>query len=112
MPDPAISLFDENGCTVVKVEGNARVEMAALLKDKLALAQLAHDVAIDWSEAEHVDASVLQVLLALRKLLAEHSLALMVDKDNAKVRSYLKLSGLSDYFPLRVQPNHAEVHDA
>jgi anti-anti-sigma regulatory factor len=110
--EPAISLFDEEDCTLVKLEGSARVELAAALKEKLALAQLVHDVAIDWSEAEHVDASVLQVFLALRKFLGEHGLALLVDKDNVKVRSYLKLSGLSEYFPLRAQPNPAENRDA
>ncbi len=107
MPHPGFSLFDEDGRTVVKIEGNARVETAMLLKQSLAQTQTAHEVAIDWGEAEHVDASVLQVLLAFRKSLAERGSAFMVDRDNLKVREYLKLSGLSEYFPVRDRPPQA-----
>ena len=85
----------------LEIEGSARVEMAVLLKQKLEETKIAHEVAIDWEGAEHVDACVLQVLLALRQSLAERGVALMVEKDNAKVRGYLKLSGLSEYFPVR-----------
>jgi len=89
---------------MVKLEGSARVETAVRLKQELAQAQIAHEVAIDWGEAEHVDACVLQVLLALGKLLAERGSSLIVDRDNPKVRQYLKLSGLSEYFPVRDHP--------
>jgi anti-anti-sigma factor len=97
-------LFDEDGHTVVRIEGNARVETAVLLKQSLVQTQMAHAVAIDWGKAEHVDACVLQVLLALRQLLAKRGLPWMVDRDNPKVREYLKLSGLSEYFPVGEQP--------
>ena len=62
-------------------------------------ARLVHAVAIEWDQAEHVDACVLQVLLAIRKLLKDRGLPLTVTKDNPKVREYLKWSGLSEYFP-------------
>ncbi len=92
-------VIDKNDCIIVRLDGNARVETATLLKESLAQAQMTHNVAVEWDQAEHVDACVLQVLLALRKLLSERGLSLTVGKDNAKVRKYLKLSGLSEYFP-------------
>ena len=101
MAEPGISLFDEDGRMTLKIEGNARVETAVFLQQNLAQARITHGVAVDWGEAEHVDACVLQVLLALRKLLAERGLPFMVDKDNAKVRGYLRLSGLSECFPVQ-----------
>ncbi|MGA9416180.1 MAG: cache domain-containing protein [Terriglobales bacterium] len=36
----------------------------------------------------------------------------MVDKDNLKVREYLKLSGLSEYFPVRDRPPHESQSDS
>jgi anti-anti-sigma factor len=101
MAQPGLSLFDDEGHTTVKIEGSARVEMAVLLKQELTRAQIAHEVAIDWGEAEHVDACVLQILLAFGKLLAERGSSLIVERDNPKVRQYLELSGLSEYFPVR-----------
>jgi anti-anti-sigma factor len=112
MAESGFSVFEEENCVIVKIEGSARVESAALLRQRLAQTQIAHEVAIDWSEAEHVDASVLQVLLALRKLLADRRLPLVVDQDNSKVRGYLKLSGLSEYFPVRELPPHTSAESA
>jgi anti-anti-sigma factor len=101
MAQPGFSLFEQDNCAMVKIEGNARVETAVLLKQELSRMQIDHEVAIDWSDAEHVDACVLQVLLAFRKSLAKRGFSLMVDKDNPKVRNYLKLSGLAQFFPVR-----------
>jgi len=115
MAESGLFVSDDEGRMMVKIEGSARVEMAVLLKQKLEETQIAHDVAIDWEGAEHVDACVLQVLLALRQSLAERGMSLMVEKDNAKVRGYLKLSGLSEYFPVRDHASQAvpsEVSDA
>ncbi len=47
MAEPAVSLFDEEGCTMVKLEGSVRVELAALLREQLTLAQPVREVAID-----------------------------------------------------------------
>jgi anti-anti-sigma factor len=112
MAEPGISLLDEEGRTILKIEGSARVETAVLLKQKLAEVEIDHDVTLDWAEAEHVDASVLQVLLALRKSLAEDGLELVVNNDNPRVRVYLKLSGLSEYFPVREQVSQAPPNEA
>src|SRR5580658_1627121 len=104
MAQPSVSLIDEENRMVVKIEGNARVEAAVLLKQGLMQSKLAHEVAIDWGDAEHVDACVLQILLALRQAVTERGLTFLVDIDNSHVRQYLKLSGLSEYFPVRSQP--------
>lgn len=89
----------------VKLAGSAGVETAVLLKQQLMQTHIANEVVIDWGEVEHVEASVLQVLLALGKLLTARGLTLTVDKDNAKVRRFLKLSGMSEYFPVRDDPH-------
>jgi anti-anti-sigma factor len=101
MADSGFVLLDKQDRMIVRLEGAARVETASLIKQELAQASITHNVAIDWGGAEHVDASVLQVLLALRKLVVERGLSFMVDKDDARVRGYLKLSGLSEYFLVR-----------
>lgn len=98
--------MEEDDCMVIRLERRARVETAVLLKQRLSQA-VARDVAIDWAEAEHVDACVLQVLLALRNLLQERGLSFVVHRDNTKVRDYLKLSGLADYFPVRERTRNA-----
>jgi anti-anti-sigma regulatory factor len=108
MAQSGISLFAEGNLTMLKIEGNARVETAALLKLRLTQTQIERDMAIDWGEAEHVDACVLQVLLALHRALAAEGLSLTVKKDNLKVRQYLHLSGLSEYFPVRRDPRSSE----
>jgi anti-anti-sigma factor len=102
MPESGVSVLENDDCVVVRFEGRARVETAVHLKQRLSQA-VARDVAIDWAEAEHVDACVLQVMLALRKLLLERGRSFGVRRDNAKVRDYLKMSGLADYFPVRNQ---------
>ena len=101
MEQSGVLLLDEDGRMRVRLEGSARVETAVLLQQKLMQTQIANDVVIDWAEVEHVDACVLQVLLALGKLLTARGLTLVVEKDNAKVRRFLKLSGMSEYFPVR-----------
>jgi len=99
---PALVLIPDQGhATVLRLEGHARVETATRLRETLAQAPLAQPVAIEWDQAEHVDACVLQVLLALRKLLMDRGLSFAVGKDNAKVRAYLNWSGLSEYFPVQ-----------
>jgi hypothetical protein len=42
-------------------------------------------------------------LLAPRQAVTERDLPFLVNIDNQKVRQYLKLSGLSEYFPTRAE---------
>jgi anti-anti-sigma regulatory factor len=71
MEVPGVSQFDEEGRTIVKIVGSAQVETAMLLQQNLAQTQINRAVAIDCGVPEHVAGSVLKVLLALRKLLAD-----------------------------------------
>jgi anti-anti-sigma regulatory factor len=105
MEQPGISLFEDKGRVIVKIEGFARVDTAVFLKENLAQMQITHGVGIDWCAAEHIDACVLQVLLSVRRSLTERGLSFIVDQDNSKVRWYLKLSGMSEYFPVRNDPH-------
>ena len=103
--DPQVSLLEQDDLLSLKLRGDARVEAAALLLQQAAQADLQKDVAVDWEEAEHVETSVFQVLLAIQKRLTQHGRSLIVEKDNPHVRDCLQLAGLSDSFP--VQPAQA-----
>jgi anti-anti-sigma regulatory factor len=78
----------------------ARGEAAVELQQRLISATVHTDVAIDWEQTEHVDASVLQVLLALRQRLSGQGHSLTIARDNLQLREYLLVSGLSECFPL------------
>ena len=108
MPNSEV-VIDQEGCTLIRLVGHARMETAVLLHESLAKAPFAHSVMIEWEEAEHVDACVLQVLLAVRKALSARGLALTVRKDNPKVREYLNLSGLAEYFPAQPQSSESST---
>ena len=95
---------------LVKLRGNVRVDSASSLQQRLLETLGTKDLAVDWEQAEHVDASALQVLLACAKTLKQRTGALRVEKDNPHVRQYLELAGLSDYFPLRQLPPAAEAN--
>ncbi len=76
------------------------VSAAALLRTTaLRLAEAGRDVAIDWSQAEHISAGALQVLLALGAAMAGKGKAVRVAADNPDVRGFLELAGLSARFP-------------
>jgi len=57
-------------------------------------------VALDWGAARHVCASAAQVLLALQAALSTRGRTLEVVRDNADVRRFLELAGLSLHFRL------------
>ena len=60
-------------------------------------------VGVDWADAGHVCAGAIQVLLALRIGLAARGQACQVVRDNPGVRRFLRISGLSEHFPLGEQ---------
>ena len=62
------------------------------------------EVSVDWSEARHICAGALQVLLALGTALGAHGRMLSVAGDNPGVRHTLELAGLSQLFPVRPGP--------
>jgi len=100
-------VIDEEDGTLIRLMGHARVETAVRIHEALAKVPFAHPVTVEWEEAEHVDGCVLQLLLAVQKILKERGLSLTVRKDNPKVREYLNLAGLSEYFP--AQPESGEA---
>ncbi len=94
MEDLPISIVERDDLCCLCFTGSARVEVATRLQGKLQMAPADENLFIDWVNAEHVDASVMQVLLAYRISLKEHGASLFAEKDNPRVREYLMLSGL------------------
>lgn len=85
--------------------GAINLDAAARLREVvLAAANPAKDVLIDWSEAGHVGAGALQLLIALRAALAAGGHGLAVGRDNSGVRRTLELTGLSGLFPVQETP--------
>ena len=97
-----VELRPSASCDLLMLAGAISLDAARQLSDA-ALQALAggREVAVDWSEARHVSAGALQVLLALRTALDARGLALPVAGDNPGVRRTLELAGLSPLFPVR-----------
>jgi anti-anti-sigma factor len=94
-----VRLVEQEAHHVVELGGMVCLDAAATLRNEASRLLVGQkDVAIDWSGAEHVDASALQVLLALERSLASSGRRLFVRADNATVRRYLELAGLGGYF--------------
>jgi anti-anti-sigma factor len=111
--ESSVSVDERESVVRVKLTGKVRVDAAALLKEKLAGVEKSKDVVLDWQEAEHVDASVLQVLLALKGLIEATGLSVMVERDNPHVREYLRLAGLAEHFqPLPIHSAEQETDRA
>ena len=104
MENETYSLNERQGTMIVKLAAKARVDAAIMLHHQLLQGNLQQHVAVDWSEADHVDASVLQVLLGLQRSLSERGFSLTVALDNERVREYLQYSGLSECFPVKPLP--------
>ena len=104
-----ISVTARGKNVVVTLHGNVRVDAASLLQRSLLEAGGQKNLAINWEQAEHVDACALQVLLAYAKTLKHSECSLHVEKDNPHVRQYLELAGLTDHFPLRQLPTTTEA---
>jgi anti-anti-sigma factor len=100
MDQAGVSVSERDGCMTIRLEGQGGMDAARSLQQLLAV-PAAQNVAIDWESADHVHAGVLQVLLSTRSSLAENGLSLAVVRDNPRVREYLQLSGLGQYFPVR-----------
>ena len=80
--------------------GQIGSDVAAQLRDKAErLAASARDVDVDWRDAETLNASCLQVLVALGVLLSVRGRTLRVTADNPDVRRLVDLAGLSACFP-------------
>ena len=99
MDESSLSVLERGDAVYVKLSGNAQVDTATALKNELAGRKPVKDVAVDWESAEHVSASVLQVLFSCAKSLRQGGRRLWIEKDNPQVREYLRLAGLAGHFP-------------
>jgi len=102
MEQPTVSLADRDGTAVVTVRGRTTVEACKQLQQRLLQANISGNVVVEWEQAEHVHASLLQILLALQAMIAPRGFSLSVGKDSRQVRNYLEMAGLAGRFP--VQP--------
>ena len=66
--------------------------------EAIRLLDRSQDLVLDWSDAEYVSSSVIQILLALRTELNLRKRTLTVGADNPEVRTLLEWSGLSPHF--------------
>lgn len=103
--DSHVFLSRRDGVILVQLTGRAGVEAAAQLHEQLLQVNINQPIVVDWGQTEHIEACVLQVLLACRRGAEGQSLS--VESDNIRVREYLKLSGLSEHFPAtaRISPS-------
>jgi anti-anti-sigma factor len=101
MDTPAVDISNRDNAVLVRLTGTASIAAAALLREKFLHTKIDKDLMVDWKEAEYVDTSVLQVLLAVSKVLPGRGFSLGVVNDSATVRHYLEIAGLSDEFPLQ-----------
>jgi hypothetical protein len=95
-------VLPSDGATLVTLTRHAGVGVAAQLHDQLLSAEVSAPVQFDWSQAEHMEACVLLVLLACRYDDVARG-QLTIRGDNPDVRKYLELSGFSSFFPVNTQ---------
>jgi anti-anti-sigma factor len=114
MSESMVSLLPGKDTTVLKLQGDCRVDAARLLLDQLLQSPANQNVVVDWEKAEHVDTCVLQVLLSLKRHLGQRGFSLSAVKDNPVIREYLQLAGLSGDLPLQSaeSPTREEIVDA
>ena len=97
-----VELRPSASCDLLVLAGEISLDAAHQLSDvALQAVSGGKDVAIDWSEAGHICAGALQVLLALGTALGARGQVLSVAGDNSGARHTLELAGLSRLFPVR-----------
>lgn len=82
----------------LRIYGEVRIEHAAELRAQLLeLAQLSTPVRVDWSEAEHLDACILQLLAAFVRRSVRTGAALEFAPPGPALARYLALSGFQPH---------------
>lgn len=95
MTDSCAEIRNKTGRTTLTVRGTAGIAEAAGLQDAaLEAAASGNAVTVSLAEAERLDASALQVLLALRASLAANRVEMRWDGCTAQVAEYLALAGV------------------
>ena len=96
----AISLQPGKSFDLLVLTGQIDMSAAPYLhQEAIQVAAGLRPVQIDWSRAEQVCPSAVQVLLALAAVLSGHGQTLEVRADNPRVRAFLEIAGLSGHFP-------------
>ena len=95
-----VEICPSASCDVLILVGAIDLDAARRLYD-VTLQALAggREVALDWSQATHVGAGALQILVALGTALRARGQALSIAGDNPGVRRMLELTGLSRHLP-------------
>ncbi len=82
------------------LSGSVKLDcVRALHQEVTKLAHRGKDVILDWSNADHIDACVLQVFIALGTTLGRCGRRLRVRGANPAISKYLTLAGLEAFFP-------------
>ena len=98
-----IALDPGESYDLLVLSGHINLDAATKLHEvALQAAAGARPLQVDWSRAEHVGASAVQVLLALSTALHSRGHTLEIRNDSPRVRGFLDLAGLSAGFPLAV----------
>jgi anti-anti-sigma regulatory factor len=97
---PLVRLRTSGATCVIEFTCVVDVQAAGeLQREMLAFGITGGDVTLDWSKAERVDLSVIQLLLAFRAAPLSAGRAFWVSGDNPNIREYLRIAGLSCHFP-------------
>ncbi|MBK7976190.1 MAG: STAS domain-containing protein [Deltaproteobacteria bacterium] len=95
--EPRVRLESRDGHAVVVLVGEIGIALAGELRSACVEASdLATDVALDWRDLAHLDASALQVLIALRERVHEQGHRLRAEPPPARVADLLALAGFRD----------------
>jgi anti-anti-sigma factor len=88
------------GGAVLGLSGTVDVSSAVRLREEaLRLASGGGAVILDWAGCRHLDASALQMLLALKRRLETGGGSLRVGRDASAVRAWLAMAGASALLP-------------
>lgn len=94
-----IEVVEQTGRKLLILSGSVDLSAAPqLLAAAIRFAEGSDGIAVDWSAAEYVHVSSLQVLLCLQSALARSGRTLRITGDSPTVRSFLELAGLSARF--------------
>ncbi len=94
-----IEVVEQEGQNLLVLSGSIDLSAAPqLLAASLKSVEGSVGIAVDWSAADYVHVSSLQILLCLRSALARNGRTLRITGDSPTVRGFLELAGLSTLF--------------
>lgn len=107
--DLNVNSREQDGRTVVQVEGEIDVYTAPVLREHLneAVAEGRHHLIIDMTGVDFLDSTGLGVLVGSLKRIRSHDGSLQLVCDQEKILKVFRITGLTKVFPI-----HASVEDA